>query len=514
MAGKSLFVRESSGLIKQVSLLDAVMLNLGNMSVGAALFESISPYVSNGGLLWLAALIGLVLAIPQLVLYTLLTMRIGRTGGDYVWISRALGGGIGVTMAISFMIETTAYFALISFFAASAINAVLFTIGSVDKIPSLVYLANNVFVDPYAGSLTLIQRVIFYGIAALSFIILIGINIASAKLGYKVVTGLGIISILSVIIAMAVIGINTPNFTSKITPFLIAANVTVPSNITKSFLPATISLPATLALLPLFALYTYPWMNAGPAVAAEFKGQKTAKLNIATSLLLTGVLAIGAFATMDYAAGYNFNLNAYPSFIYNFWTAAITVAGNPILQWIIGLGTILWNYFILAYGVLVFSRYIFALSFDRVLPEKFTELNRKGSPVYAHILDLALTLIMLLIPVFSINAALALYGATIVAMVYFVFVSIAGIIIGIKGSSKSLTISGILSMIYFAYLTYLAATNPLFGFMESNGTVNPITAAFVAGSFISGAIVYVISKSIHMKKGIDISTIFKEIPPE
>ncbi|MCY0860331.1 MAG: amino acid permease [Sulfolobaceae archaeon] len=516
MTSKSLFIRESSGLIKQVNLIDAVMLNLGNMSVGAALFESISPYISPGGVLWLAALIGLVFAIPQLILYTILTQKIGRTGGDYVWISRALGGGIGSTLALAFMLEATAYFALISFFSASSINAVLFTIGTTDKIPGLVYLSNTVFVNPYAGSLTLTQRLIFYGISAAAFAILIGLNIVSAKLGYKIVTGLGVFSLLSTVLAMIVIGINSPDFIAKITPFITAANISVPSSVltSKSFLPSSISLTATLALLPLFAIYTYPWMNAGPAVAAELKGQKTLKLNIVLAVLITGVLAIGSFALMDYAAGYNFNLNAYPSFIYNFWTAAMAVAGNPVLQWIIGLGSILWNYFILAYGVLVFSRYIFALSFDRVLPEKFTELNRKGSPVYAHSLDLILTLLLLLIPVFSINAALALYGASIVAMLYFVFVSLAGIVIGKKEGYRGLLIAGALSLIYFAYLTYLAATNPLFGFVTSNGTVNPVTALFVGVGFLGSALVYVVSKHIRMKKGIDLSLVFKEIPPE
>ncbi|MEM4077170.1 MAG: amino acid permease, partial [Metallosphaera sp.] len=147
---RNVFVRESSGLLKQVNLLDAVMLNIGNMSAGVTLFESISPYVGNypGGVLWIASLIGLLFAFPQLYLYTYMTRRMGRTGGDYVWISRNLNGGIGSTMAIAIMLESVAYFALIAFFSASSINAVLYTIGSVDDSQTLNSLANNVFVNP------------------------------------------------------------------------------------------------------------------------------------------------------------------------------------------------------------------------------------------------------------------------------------------------------------------------------------------------------------------------------
>lgn len=57
---RNVFIRESSGLLKQVNLMDAVMLNIGNMSAGVTLFESISPYINNypGGVLWLASIIG------------------------------------------------------------------------------------------------------------------------------------------------------------------------------------------------------------------------------------------------------------------------------------------------------------------------------------------------------------------------------------------------------------------------------------------------------------------------
>lgn len=67
--------------------------------------------------------------------------------------------------------------------------------------------------------------------------------------------------------------------------------------------------------------------------------------------------------------------------------------------------------------------------------------------------------------------------------------------------------------IYFAYLTYEAGSNPLFGFTTSTG-INSITLTFVVISFISGILVWFIAKRINLSKGIDISLTFKEIPPE
>ncbi|WP_338599242.1 APC family permease [Sulfolobus tengchongensis] len=509
-----IFVRETSGLIKNVSMLDAVALNIGNMSAGVALFESISPYIQPGGVLWLASIIGFVFAIPQLLIYVFLSMKIPRTGGDYVWISRSLNGGLGSTMAMALMIESTAYFALVAFFTSSAINTVLTVIGEYQHSNALLNIANNIIVDPYTVTPTFEQSLIIYGISALIFVIIILLNIFRAKWGYRLVSILGIFSMLTLVLAMIVLAINSGDFYSKISTLINAnnLNVTIPS-IRGPALPTSVSLTATLFLLPFFALYTYPWMQAGPAVAAEFKGKNTIKWNLPIALIITGVLVTAAFLEMDIIAGYNFNLQAYPTFLYNFWTAAIAVSSNPILQWIIGLGLIIWNIYILAYGVIVFARYVFALSFDRVLPEKFSQVNKYGSPVYAHALDLTLTLVLLLVPVFSIGAAISLYGATILGSLYFLIVSIAGIVFGIKDRNLILPIAGIISAGYFAYLTYIAATNPDFGFMTSSGP-NVITTVFVVGTLIGSALVYVVSKILHKRKGIDIDLAFKEIPPE
>ncbi|BFH74099.1 APC family permease [Sulfurisphaera javensis] len=509
---KSLFIRESSGLIKQVNLLDAIMLNLGNMSAGEALFQSISPYVSNGAVLWIASVLGFILSIPQIIVYTIMTLKIRRTGGDYVWISRVIDGRLGSILALSYLIQSTAFFAIIAFFSASSVNSVLCTIGIMTHNQGLISLANNVFVNPY-GNVTLTQRIIFYVISAIFFGIVIAINIRKAKWGFTLVTSFGVFSILALIIAMIIIGANSSDFFVKLTPFLNAYNISVPSG-EKVFFPSNFNLLATLSLLPLFALYTYPWINAGPSVSAEFKNaDKVAKLNIIIASLVTFLLVTLGFMEMDLVAGYNFNISAYPTFVYNFWTVAIALASNPILQWIIGLGLIMWNFYTLSYGVVMFSRYVFALSFDRILPEKFSEVNKYGSPVYAHLLDLTITLLLLLIPVFSLNAALALYGTTILGAIYLFFGVLAGTIYGFRNNERILKIFGILAVGYLGYLTYEATTNPLIGFTTSHG-VNTITLGFVISAYIFAVLVFLASYLRHKREGVDINIMFKEIPPE
>lgn len=511
MPARNPFLRESSGLVKRVGLLDAVMFNLGNMSVGLALFTSISPYISRGGVLWLASLIAMALSLPQLYLYTRLMEKIPRTGGDYIWLSRILYGPLGFVFALAFMIEATAYFALVAFFSASSINAVLSTIGAVNHAASYTALADSVFVDPY-GAPTLAQRLLFYGVAAAAFALIIGVNIARPKWGYKLLTGLGLFSTAATALAMVVLALGAGAFSESIKPLLQQAAVS--SSPGGSPWPQAFSFTATLALIPLFALFVYPWLTAAPSAAAEIRGQKALKHNLWIAYVLAAAFATLGFLELDLIAGYDFNINAYTTFAYNFWTAAMAVAGNIVLQWLIGLGLIAWNFFVLAYGVISFSRYIFAMAFDRIMPEIFARLNKAGAPVYTHLLDLALTLALLAIPVFSVGAAVSLYGAIIVTTIYFIAVGLAGLVLGLRSGERGLAAAGALMSAYFAWLTYVSATNPLFGFVKGDGQPNPVTLVFVLASFLAGIPIYLISWSRHRKMGLDVNAAFREIPPE
>jgi len=500
MSGRSLFVRESSGLRKEVSSLDAIMLNLGNMSAGVALFTGISPYISQGGVIWIASIIGLLLTLPQAYMYTALASKIPRTGGDYIWISRILNGPLGVVMAFALMLESTAFFALVAYFFSSAVGTVISTIGSLDGISSLVSLSSTLSAPIYS-----------YLLGAVLFGVIIAFNIFRAKWGYALVSISGIIALLTTLIAMVVIALNLGDFSTAIKPFLTSQGITPPSH----YSIAPFNLGATFAILPLLAIFTYPWMQAVPAVASELKKTKYVAYGIFGPLLITGFLVTIGFLLLYIAGGYSFTTYEFINngFVYTFWTVAIGLTTNYILQWIIGIGLMVWEFSILAYGVVVFARYIFAMAFDRVFPEIFTRLNKQGSPVFTHLFDLALTLGLLVLPVISISGATALYGAIVIGMVYFFIVSITGTIYGIK-EHKILVPISIFSAAYFIFLTYEAVTNPAFGFIQSNGVPNPVTLGFVIGSFVIGGAIYGVSRYINKRKGINIDLIYKEIPPD
>jgi amino acid transporter len=161
----------------------------------------------------------------------------------------------------------------------------------------------------------------------------------------------------------------------------------------------------------------------------------------------------------------------------------------------------------------VFSRYLFAQSFDRFLPEQLSYVSSKyGSPVFAHLLDLVVTVALIGISAFVYGTLSSLFGNVVAAMVYFIVIGLTASVYAMrkeKGTSKALLFtSGILMAAVFVYITYLFLAN------YSVWGGNPTAYGYVIASFIAGAVIYLASKRYHAARGIDISLAYKEIPPE
>jgi amino acid transporter len=516
-APKKVFTRDSTGLVKNVSIVDAITLNLGNMSVGAGLgtiglTTTLLPaaIVNSGFNLVLTSIIAFLLSVPQIIVYTMMTRRLPRTGGDYVWTSRTLGGFVGSSFSfMGYTLETLAYLALIALSAVFAIGGVGVGLGNSNML-GLSLPAN------LPGGNALQQFVV----AAMIFTILILINIFTPKSGYKLVSALIIVGVVSLAVAILTLLAAGSN---GVTNYLNFANTNFAANITQSQVSApttasSINWNGVFFMIPFFAIFVYPWLNAAPAVASEMKGKSALRWNVPISAVISLILITGAFGAMYVAGGFSFvsgaltgSLSSFSDF--NFWTFAMGATTSLPLQAFIGLGWIVWNIGVLAYGVIVFSRYLFAQSFDRFLPEQLSYISPKyGSPVVAHLIDLVITLGLIGTSAFVYGTLVSLFGNVIAAMVYFIVIGLAASVYALrkeKGISKGiLFVAGILMAAVFVYITYL---------FLANGSVwgaNNTAYGYVIASFILGASIYLGSKRYHASRGIDISLAYKEIPPE
>ncbi len=508
------FVREATGLVKSVSLFDAVALNLSSQSTGVALATigftmALLPSISGVNLVW-ATLIGFALSIPQVIVYSVMTTRIPRTGGDYVWLSRSLNGVFASALTfMGFTLQTLAFVALTVLTTVFAIGSVGVSLGNMQFLG--LALPGNI-----QGADTLSQFLIGMAIFAL----IIVVNVFKPKLGFKMVSVFTIIGIVTMLLAMGVIATAGKAGIEGQMDFLnsIGADATYAS-VKSSYTGPTFTWEANLFILPFFAIFVYPWITGGPAVASEIKGKNALKWNVPISATLSAALLAAGFAAMYAAGGQEFTNGALANpklvydFSFNFWTWAMGVSGTPVLAAVIGIGWIVWNIAVLGYAIIIFSRYVFAQAFDRFLPARLAYVSpRYGSPLVAHLFDLILTAVFVGAAAFLYGILSSLFGVVLSAVVYFAFVGLAIAIYGVRSQKGSLrgvlAVCGVLMSAVYSFLAYefLGAPDVWGG--------NYLAYFYMAASFIAGLVIYVASKAYYGRQGIDIGLAFKEIPPE
>jgi amino acid transporter len=514
----AVFLRESTGLVKNVSFFDSISLNLSNMSIGGLLgglginlFAAGFVFTSLAGVNLIAAsILGFLLSVPQIVLYTMMSRRYPRTGGDYIWVSRNLGGFFG--SAISFMgytMETTAYMALVTILAVFAIGGVGLALGDFNYLG--LALPTNIGGDPNQQ----------FAVGATLFAVLVAINIFKPKFGYKLVSYLTIIGIAVLLITIGTLlsaghsgVVNFVNGLSDASGNPISYNAVASSYTGPSF-----SWWATLFIMPVMFAFVYPWLNAAPAVASEIKGGRALKWNVPIAAVTALVLTTAAVATMYYVAGQPFiNASMTTSGLVfdngiNFFTLAMGVAPNYFVALIIGLGWIAWTVAILAYGIIVISRYLLAQSFDRFLPSQLSYVSpRWGSPVIAHAVDLVFTITLIGLATYFYGTVSALFGAIAGSMIYFVFVGIAAIAHAMKKESGNgkvlLALAGLGNVIVFSFVTWLFLSN------YSTWGINLLSGGFNVFSLVLGAGLWLGARQYLRKRGLDLSMAYKELPPE
>ena len=505
-----LFVREATGLVKNLSLLDAVSINISDMSAGAALatigFTTILLPTMAGVNLVYGSLIGFVLVVPQLVVYTMMARRVPRTGGDYVWTSRSLGGFAGNLLAfIGYTLGNLPFAALIALSAVIAIGSAGVALGYNGLLG--LALPGNI-----QGADTTSQFIV----AAALLAVLFAINVIRPKIAYRLISLFTVVGIISILLAIGTLLAAGQQGVANFINSLGVSGLTYQS-VAGSYTGPNFDFSATLVFVPFFALFSYPWVNAGPAVGSELKGKSAVRWNVPISALIVMLLVTGGFATMYYVGGFAFtngalaNSTLVEGYSFNFWTLAMGVT-SPVVAWIIGIGWILWFVNILAYLIVVEARYLMAQAFDRFLPARVAYVNRYGSPVVAHAIDFVIILAIIAGAAYFYGTFVSLYGTIVGPMIYFAFVGVAAAVYAVRherGSARAvLALAGVLSALAFLFLVYEFLAYP--GVWGGN----PLAYGYLVGAAVAGVVIYVLSKTYHSKRGIDISLSFKEIPPE
>jgi amino acid transporter len=491
--------------------LDTISFNLGDQAV-ATVFGLV-PYTVillssvTGMNLVVASLIAAAIMIPNLVVYTMMQRRVLRTGGDYVWTSRAFGGLFGSSLTfMGVTLEWMPYMALI-------VLSTVIALGSAGS--SLGYSgAASLFVGTSTQNIPL-----DYGVAVAIFLILIAINIFMPKAAFKILSFLIVIGIAIMLLAFGVVAYMGQTGVINYINSLGDSNITYSGIVAQYTGSTAINWGATLSIVPIFILLSYAWFSAAASAGSEFKGKSGMRYNAISGYIVAVALGTLGYAIMYNAAGFKFvNAALYNSTLvytygFNLWAWAMGATSSTALAWIIAIGWMMLQISILMAGIVLVSRYMFAQSFDRFLPERLSHVSKRfGSPTVALGVILVITLILTGVAIYTYSTFYDLYGAILASWIYFAFVGIAALMYALKhdkgGTKGILVIAGILSCASFLYMAYEFIWYPAIWGMSN------LAYEYIVATFIAGVAIYLVSSSYYKGKGIDISLAFKEIPPE
>src|SRR5262245_28972132 len=101
MSQSTLFLRKATGLVRSWSVFDAFIYAFFSINLVTLGFYIISQMWFLEGALIPTLIISGIIILSEVIMYAGLIAVMPRAGGDYVWQSRILGGGIGFVLAVT-----------------------------------------------------------------------------------------------------------------------------------------------------------------------------------------------------------------------------------------------------------------------------------------------------------------------------------------------------------------------------------------------------------------------------
>ena len=536
--GSGLFVRRSTGLVREASALDATIFNaVFSAPVGATLAIGVLWALSafpGADPVW-AVIIAVVLNVPVLIMMALLASSMPRTGGDYVWVSRILSPPLAMVSnfaaALSAMIGATFW---ARFFPVFALGPILVGLG--------VFFDNTTMVA-WGTNFQTKNEWIFVG--GLSMIVLMtAILIAGVKTTFRWQNTFWIIAMLGTFVAFAAFLLGdtagfTQNFNSLNGEFgggttqdvLAAAG-------TQGLGPDLGNLDATLPTV--FAIMVFMMWNwwsvylSGELKSAASRGRQLSVMFGALLfdgiLIVVGLLLFFKVVPYDLAAALNTGGNeAYgiPSGPWYQFLASL-VHNIPILAVIILGSFLFWSLPAMVGNTFMPIRSVFAWAFDRLLPEKLAEVNeRTHSPVPAILLVMGLVTAMLAWSVLSTDFFTWLALGVEAGVVCIVIVGIAAIMFPsrrpdlYRASPANVSFAGVpvlyivapLAIAVMLFLVYLTVTYPALALAGNPDNLWQIPA-FMGMIVVIGLALYYGAKMVRSGQGVDVDLVYRELPPE
>jgi amino acid transporter len=540
-ANPELFVRKSSGFVREASAFDAVVFNaVFSAPVGAVLawgiFFSLSAF--PGANLILAILICVVLNVPIIIMMSSLAASMPRTGGDYVWVSRILSPPLATISSFS-----AAFSALIGatfwarYFPVYALGPALVTYGSMFNNKTLITWGNNFQTN---------NVWIFFG--ALSMILLMTfLLVGGTKRTLKWMNISWIIASAGTFLAFVALAIGSK--AKFITHFnaLSAKNgatgdsySAVIAGTGHPIANSSWSLTNWNATLPtVFVIMTFMmWNYWSVYLAGELKGAGKRSRHeriMFSSLAWNAIFLIMGILLLYKTVGYKFMAAAntggnkayvVPTGPWYHFLASLSI-NVPVITFLVVGSFLFWSLPAMTGNVYQPVRALFAWSFDRLLPAKLADVNPKThSPVPAIMTVMGIVTAMLIWSIKATTFSTWLALGVLAGVVCIIIVAIAAFTFPTRrkdlydNSPSNVNFMGIpvlrivspLSALVMIFLTWMVLKYPA---LAIGSTKNEWwVPAFIGGIVVVGLLLYYVPKMVRRSQGINIDLVYQELPPE
>ncbi|KRT64667.1 MAG: amino acid permease [Chloroflexi bacterium CSP1-4] len=546
-AAPEVFVRKSSGLVRVMSPSSAFVYNVLTMGLIFPWTYLWAPGALPGGQLVWGILLAVVLEIPIALAYVWLSTALPRSGGDYVFQSRVLGGGIAFTLVMSgFVIWILQWVALSGWLLAYLGLAPLFlglgaTLGNAGMIELATWFttANGIIVTSIANALLalLILASGFKNYVRLQRVMWIATLLAFG-------TMLVVLFTTNAADVPGALNAFSTSIGGSATFYQDAVAATTAAGVDTN---PPFSLLATLLIAPI-AWTSLQWATYSTQQNGEIKDARSFRnqaMIIVGALVVTGILLATLAFVLERAVGTEFLYVAgagYWSLVgeatlsgFYLWPniLAIAISASPLVILLISVGFILNSHQIVHNCYIGMTRVMVAMSLDRVLPELVSRVSdRFHTPVNAHVIYfLASIPVIWLFNTFAVTNAdgsttswtsLTL-GVTFACGYVFVATALAGALLPFRAKGvyeaspgSKFTIAGIPTVTIVGALGFIAGTIFLVLFLTNSqlGLTSQLAYTVVGGILVFSALWYIVTKMVRRSGGINVEYAFKEIPPE
>jgi basic amino acid/polyamine antiporter, APA family len=540
VAKPEVFSRKASGLSRVMSPWSAFIYNFLTMGVIFPWTFVWAPEAFPGVSVWMACLFATLLELPIALAYVWMATAMPRSGGDYVFQSRVLGGAVGFPIVMSgFVIWILQWLALAGWLFANLGLAPLF-LGLGVHYHSTGLINAGIWAEGKSGIVT----VTIIGMALMAALLTSGFK-NYVRLQYLMFIGTGVI----VVIMLAQFLRTSPDqFAVAINHFngIVDSNphyytwlqhdvASAGFNINPKF-----ALGATLLAAPI-AWTSTQWATYSVEQGGEIKGARVFKNQmfiIVGSLIAVGiVLALIAWAEQR-AVGTGF-FNAASASYYGAISKsgtgigsvlpfpgvlAIVISPNPIITVLVAFGFMLASLQITCNCYIGCTRIMVGMSLDRTLPAWFSKVSsRFRTPVNAHVVYFALGVLWCIGYNYSASWYSLTLGVTFAAGYVFVFSSLAAALLPYRAKAlyeaapgASLKLLGIPLVTIFGLIGFVAGMGAEIAFVTKSGYGLKGTTPYIVVAAIIAAclVIYWIGRTYQKGKGIDVSYAFLEVPPE